>query len=447
MTAQVSTNYLIEIMQSARQRTLELLDGLSDEQLVGPKLPILNPIIWEIGHVAWFHEFFVLRQEIGHPPLLDRGDVLYDSIAVAHDTRWDLPVYPLREMKDYMARVLDTLTVRLHGGQASERESYLYQFTTFHEDMHDEAFTWARQTLAYPTPTFAPDGKGVQRIAETGALDGDANIPGGMFRLGSRPDDPFVFDNEKWAHDVTVEPFRMARAPVTCRQFVEFVEDGGYERDSLWSEDGLSWRRGRNPKHPVYWKRDTSGIWKVRLFDVWKDLAPDTPVVHVNWHEANAFCNWAGRRLPTEAEWVRAGRYADGTGPSRFPWGDALPPPESFANLADSAAMGLAPNIIADYTDGFRGPAPVGHFEANALGIFDLSGNVAEWTHDRFSTARSTTVELDWMGPETGEVFVIRGSSFLTGTFSALRWAYRDSGREGRQDLGFRLARDVSRGD
>ncbi|CAN0563731.1 unnamed protein product, partial [Laminaria digitata] len=154
MTAQVSSQHLVSTLQSARQRTLELLEGLTDEQLVGPRLPILNPTIWEIGHVAWFYEYFILRQEYGHPPLLDRGDLLYDSIAVAHDTRWDLPVYPLDEMKDYMATVLETLIDRLESGLASERDSYLYQFTAFHEDMHDEAFTWARQTLAYPAPVF-----------------------------------------------------------------------------------------------------------------------------------------------------------------------------------------------------------------------------------------------------------------------------------------------------
>ena len=152
MTAQVTSEQLILTLQSARQRTLELLEGLTAEQLVGPKLPILNPTIWEIGHVAWFYEFFILRQEYGHQPLLDRGDALYDSIAVAHNTRWDLPVYPLGEMKDYMAAVQETLISRLEDGLASERDSYLYQFTAFHEDMHDEAFTWARQTLAYPTP-------------------------------------------------------------------------------------------------------------------------------------------------------------------------------------------------------------------------------------------------------------------------------------------------------
>ncbi|MGZ0246710.1 MAG: SUMF1/EgtB/PvdO family nonheme iron enzyme, partial [Alphaproteobacteria bacterium] len=304
MTAQVTSDYLISTLQSSRQRTLELLEGLTDEQLIGPKLLIVNPTIWEIGHVTWFYEFFILRQENGHQPLLDRGDALYDSIAIAHDTRWDLPVYPLGEMKEYMATVLDTLIARLDGGLASERDSYLYQFTAFHEDMHDEAFTWARQTLAYPTPVFQPDGAAAaQRLAVTGALDGDADIPGGTFRLGSQPDDGFVFDNEKWAHDVVVSPFRMARAPVTCGQYAAFVEDGGYVTDAFWSEPGLVWRREAGALHPVYWKRDNLGSWQVRLFDKWRDLTPDAPVVHVNWHEANAYCLWAGRRLPSEAEW------------------------------------------------------------------------------------------------------------------------------------------------
>ena len=203
----------------------------------------------------------------------------------------------------------------------------------------------------------------------------------------------------------------------------------------------------------------------------------DRPVVGVSWQQAAAFCNWLsdieglpaaykrvddryklieprtqGYRLPTEAEWSRASRYAglkhnetgDLSYPARFPWGDTLPPPAVLANLADSAAIGFAPILISDYSDGFRGPAPVAHFQANALGLFDLAGNVAEWTNDLFSTERMPATATDWTGPNTGSAYVIRGSSFLTGSFSQLRWAYRDVGLTGRQDLGFRLARDIA---
>jgi len=405
MTAQVSTDHLSAIMRSAHQRTLELLNGLTDEQLVGPRLPIVNPTIWEIGHVAWFHEYFVLRQEHGHAPLLDRGDALYDSIAIAHDTRWNLPVYPLDEMKGYMAKVLDTLTGRLGGGLANERDSYLYQFTTFHEDMHDEAFTWARQTLSYPTPEFRPDAPRPDRLAETGRLDGDAAIPGGSFRLGSKPDDPFAFDNEKWAHEVTLAPFSMARAPVTCRQFAEFVDADGYENDSLWSESGLLWRNESSARHPVYWRRESSGGWQVRLFDRWRELAPDQPVVHVNWHEANAFCRWAGRRLPSEAEWEFAATMRpDGNGglvKTDCPWGNGAVTP-AHANM-DGFGMGCAD--VADYAAG-----------DNTWGCRQLIGNVWEWTADTFNpfAGFSPGDYKEYSEPLFGDTKVLRGGSWVT---------------------------------
>ena len=409
MTAQVSTQHLSSIMHDARKRTLELLDGLTDAQLVGPKLPIVNPTIWEIGHVAWFHEYFILRREHGHAPLLARGDALYDSIAIAHDTRWDLPVYPLDEMKDYMARVLDALVDRLETGRASERDSYLYQFTTFHEDMHDEAFTWARQTLAYPTPAFAGDGGAAPRKAKSGPLGGDAAIPGGVFQLGARADAPFLFDNEKWAHDVTVAPFRMARAPVANAQFAEFVEAGGYDTRELWSADGWAWRQSaggaRDRAHPVYWKPDRSGGWKVRRFDRWFDLAPDEPVVHVNWHEANAWCAWAGRRLPSEAEWEFAAtmRPGDGGGLVRadYPWGDA--PPDAARVNMDGFALGCAD--VADRAAG-----------DNAWGCRQMIGNVWEWTADTFLPFDGFSPDdyREYSEPLFGTTKVLRGGSWVT---------------------------------
>ena len=157
MTTPVPTDRLAAMLQSAHQRSLELLEGLSTEQLIGPKISTVNPLLWEVGHVGWFHEHFILRQEFGHAPLLDRGDSLYDSIKIAHETRWDLPIYSLEEIRSYLDQVCKTLVGRLDPGMADPRESFLYQFTTFHEDMHNEAFIWARQTHGYPTPTFLPE--------------------------------------------------------------------------------------------------------------------------------------------------------------------------------------------------------------------------------------------------------------------------------------------------
>ena len=216
---------LISQIEDARTRTLALIAGLEDEQLVGPRLPIVNPLRWEIGHAAYFYEYWILRQHLGETPSRNDVDGLYDSISIAHDDRWDLPLPSLSETLDYMDRVLNRVRAHLaHGGGDPVRD-YLTQYAVFHEDMHTEAFTYTRQTLAYPAPAI-----GTAALADwsAGELDGDVEIPGGVFRLGADPADGFVFDNEKWAHPRQVAPFRIARTAVSNARFAAFVEAGGY---------------------------------------------------------------------------------------------------------------------------------------------------------------------------------------------------------------------------
>lgn len=404
MTPQIDKEHLSSIMRSARQRTLELLDGLTADQLMGPRLATVNPLLWEVGHVAWFHEFFILRREHGCAPMLETGDRLYDSIAIPHEVRWDLPIYSRAEIGDYMERVLDTLLERLDGGPVSPRDAYLYRFTTYHEDMHDEAFTWTRQTLAYPTPEFADDAPRPAHAAVGGPLEGDAAIPGGRFALGSQRGEAFVFDNEKWAHPTTVAPFRMARAPVTNAEFVAFVEDGGYETENLWSAAGWAWRKGQSPGRPVYWKSDSSGGWKQRRFDRWMDLAPHEPVIHVNWYEANAWCAWAGRRLPTEAEWEFAATMRPGEGDSlekcTYPWGNQEP--DGRINMD---GFSLGPVDVADY--------PAGD---NAWGCRQLMGNVWEWTSSTFAPFPGFSPDdyKEYSEPLFESTMVLRGGAWTT---------------------------------
>ena len=303
---EVESATLEAYIRDAHSRTRELVDDLTDEQLMGPRLRIVNPMRWEIGHVAWFHEHFILQRAYGELPLLAGGHRLYDSIAIHHHERWDLPLPSRSETLAYMQRVHDRLLERLDGGLASAVDSYLYQFTSFHEDMHDEAFTWTRQTLAYPRPQFAAAADpGPPPDARAGALPGDVSVPGGELLMGAPGDAPFVFDNEKWSHPVEVRPFRIARAPVTNAEFAKFVDDGGYARREHWTDAGWRWRESERAEHPVYWQRDGEGGWLMREFDETLPLAPDRPVIHVNWYEASAWCRWAGRRLPREREWRR----------------------------------------------------------------------------------------------------------------------------------------------
>ena len=435
MTAPVSTAYLIDTMQDARSRTLELVGDLSDEQLMGPKLPHVNPMRWEIAHVAYFYEFFILRQLYGNESVLgDRADELYDSIAVAHDVRWDLPLLDRSETFSYMQTVLDLLTARLDGPQASEQDSFIYQFAIFHEDMHTEAFLWARQALGYQTPTLA-NAADVSAERAAGPHPGWAQIPGGTFLLGAPKDAPFLFDNEKWAHPVELSPFEMAKAPVTNGEFQAFVDDGGYGRQDLWTSDGWAWRVKANAEHPVYWLADGPGRWQVRRFDVTMALPVNEAVIHVNWFEANAYCRWADLRLPTEAEWEAAALGERGSGGSlaatkrRYPWGETAPN-ASRANL-DARALGTI-DVAA---------LPGGD---SAFGCRQMLGNVWEWTDDTFNgfPAFSADAYTEYSTMLFGDTKVLRGGAWTT-RGRMIHGTYRNYFEAHRRDVfcGFRTCK------
>ena len=273
---------LAEGLRASRVRTAQIAAAFEGERLLGPRLAIVNPPLWEIGHVGWFQERWCLRLRpdgsLGDS-ILPGADALYDSSAIPHDIRWDLPLPPIEPTWKYLDEVLARVLERLSRTPEDESLHYFARLATYHEDMHGEAFHYTCQTLGYPAPSVAVC------AGKTGTGQ-DVEMKGGTFLLGAMPEaSAFVFDNEKWGHEVGLAPFAISSRPVTCGEYLAFVEAGG--------------------PAPRYWAR-LEGRWVQREFSGIKALDHSSPVRHVDWHQANAYCAWAGRRLPTEAEFELA---------------------------------------------------------------------------------------------------------------------------------------------
>ena len=401
-TSGAAPHILAAQLRDIRASTRRLTEDLSTEQLMGPMLPIVNPVLWEIGHVGWFHEYWTLRHAHGETPILDGADLLWNSSTVPHATRWDLDLPDRDGVFGYMADVLDRQLDRLAGG-VEAHTLYFYELSIRHEDMHVEALAYTRQTLGYAQP----EGLGPALINGAGPWPGDVRVPGGRWRLGSTPADGFVFDNEKWAHEVDVASFRIAKAPVTNAEFAAFVDAGGYHHREFWSADGWAWRERVRAEHPVYWIKD-GGSWAGRYYRKVDLLAPHAPVTFVNWYEAEAWCRWAKRRLPTEAEWEAAAvgeaapdgfRLADTKRP--WPWGKALPAPD-LVNLE------FASNGPVDVAACPKGDS--------AFGCRQMIGNVWEWTASDFVPFAGFAADPyeDYSRPWFNTRKVLRGGSWAT---------------------------------
>jgi ergothioneine biosynthesis protein EgtB len=332
---------LADALVETRDSTWRLLDALEPAQWQVPYERNLNPPLWEIGHVGWFQEQWCLRQPgraggAAAPSLLEGADRWFDSSRVAHAERWTLDLPPAARIREWLDTVLHASVERLRGLPDGDSATYWHRLALFHEQFHIEAFAYTWHALGYRQPgqAWAPPA--------AMQLHPDVVLAGGPLLLGSPPDDGFVFDNEKWAHPVQVAPFEVSLQLVTNSEFLQFVEDGGYRRPQLWSPDAFARLQASGRTAPAAW-RCVGSRWQMRWFDRWIPIEPYAPVLGVDAFEAQAWCSWSGRRLPTEAEWEFAALSRDD-----FEWGDAV---WEWTSSAFAPYPGFSADPYRDYSE------------------------------------------------------------------------------------------------
>ncbi|MEU4732756.1 ergothioneine biosynthesis protein EgtB [Streptomyces sp. NPDC023588] len=419
-------------LTAARARTAALTDAVTDPELTAQHSPLMSPLVWDLAHIGNMEELWLLRNVAGHEAMRPEIDPLYDAFEHPRAERPKLPLLGPEEARAYAAevrgRVFDLLERTPLEGTALLDSGYVFGMIAQHEQQHDETMLITHQLRRGAPVLAAPDPSPPSGPAPTAT---EVLVPGGPFTMGTSVE-PWSLDNERPAHEREVAPFWIDTAPVTCAGFKEFIADDGYGERRWWAPEGWEQIRAHSIGAPLFWRAE-GGQWVRRRFGVTEPVPDDEPVLHVSWYEADAYARWAGRRLPTEAEWEKAARFDPGSGRStRYPWGDEDPTP-AHANLGQRH---LRPARAGSYPAG-----------ASPLGVRQLIGDVWEWTASDF---------LPYPGfrpfpyREYSEVFfgpehkVLRGGSFAVDPV-ACRGTFRNWDLPVRRQIfsGFRTARDA----
>ncbi len=432
----------------ARERTATLTDCLDEAELVAQHSRLMSPLVWDLAHIGNQEELWLVRDLGGREAVRADIDQLYDAFQHPRADRPALPLLDPAEARAYTGsvrqKVWDVLAdadlradveARAEGTYAAaderharlSRSGFAFGMIAQHEQQHDETMLGTHQLRTGPAVLDAPP-----TPTPVAPVSGEIHIPAGEFVMGTSTD-PWALDNERPAHPVRLPGFVIDAAPVTNAQYLEFIADGGYRRQELWSERGWAHRAEADLIAPQFWEQDGGGNWWRRVFGTMSRVRPQQPVVHVCWFEAQAYATWAGKRLPTEAEWEKTARFDPATGRSRrYPWGDA-DPDETTANLGQRHLE----------------PAEVGAYPAGAspAGVHQLVGDVWEWTSSDFHPYPGFEA---FPYHEYSEVFfggdykMLRGGSFGADQV-ACRGTFRNWDHPIRRQIfsGFRLARDL----
>ena len=418
-----------QIMERARAATDWLLAPISDDELVAQTALLTSPIVWEYAHVAAFEELWLLRNLNGSQPVSQRHREVEDALRHEGDhasLRSLTPGAVRAYAEDVRAQVFDTLEhLDLDVPNALLRDRFVFGLVIQNELQRQETML---QTIQIRAGTVYPLPRPTTPDRAPGGPD-EIHVPAASFVLGA-VDEPWAYDNELEPEEVDLGSFWIDRAPITNREFADFVETRGYQSRRLWSPEGWEWREREDISLPLYWS-DDDGDWQRVRFGRREPLPPDEPVQHVSWFEADAFARWAGKRLPTEIEWERAAGWHDHDGKFRYPWGQEW--------------MGFEASLDRKRFS----PAPVGSYAGGVspVGCVQMGGDVWEWTSSHFQPYPRF---LAYPYPECSEIYfgseyrVRRGGSWATDALVA-RTSFRSWEQPGSRHgfSGFRCARDA----
>ncbi len=346
----------------ARERTLALVEPVSREDLDRAHSPLMSPLVWDLGHIAAFEDLWLCRYAGGLASLRPELADVYNAAETPRARRGELPLLGRDDALEYMHAVRErSLTVLeradpLGAGDRPGADGFVWDMVVQHEHQHNETML---QTLQLAEPGVYAPPRPPAEVAPRGGPPA-VPVPAGAFTMGD-PGAGFAYDNERPRHTVELGGYSIDRTPVTNGEFAAFVEAGGYRTREVWSHEGWDWKEAAGVERPLYWTADG----RERRFERLAAIDPDVPVMHVSWYEADAFARWAGKRLPTEAEWEKAAAWdARERRARRYPWGDE-PPTRARANL----------DVLA------FGPAPAGANGGDTPeGVAGLLGDCWEWT-------------------------------------------------------------------
>jgi gamma-glutamyl hercynylcysteine S-oxide synthase len=425
------------LLADVRAQTVRLLSPLTDEDAAAQHDPLMSPVVWDLGHIAGFEELWLLRhleQPFDGLASLSEMPGLFNPFEHPRRTRGELALPGLHEVTEVLAgirrQVLDRLDAVDCGPDAPPltRNGYVYRMVAQHEAQHGETILQTLQ-LKGGEPYHPLLRAAVPRGRELGA--GMVRFPGGRIRVGT-DDRRAAYDNERPMHEVDLAPFDIDVTPVTNGAYLAFTAAGGYKDPRWWSPAGWAWLLESGVEAPKYWYRSGNGWW-TRAMDDAHAVDPMHPVMHVCYHEAEAFARWAAKRLPTEAEWEAAATWNPALGAQQqWPWGDA----DANAGRANIDQL-------------MFGTAPVGAYPQNVspIGCHGMIGDVWEWTSSDFGPYPGY---VSFPYREYSEAFfgseykVLRGGSWATRAIAG-RSTFRNWDYPIRRQIfsGFRCARDA----